>query len=372
MPEVSDTPRDHNDYPRARLRSRVPRKVRRTAYPLLLQEMRNRLDKDNTMNRSSKETQRAIHILHGAECSIRTIVRKTGAAKNTIAKELKRPGSKMKFTCLSIYKCLKCGEKVDYNKEHSAAGEIICFDCHSCGWRSPQYLNLTTGKVEGGEGKKWFLADHLADHYRKPDTEMAAQKKTENYEKAPQNIPKNIPVDTDVKDNVQTPPNRQTTKATPPGGNMSYKPKRCSKGCATGAVKDGLCTSCYKKEHGGVSPYPKPTSDLGSKPPKEMKAELPDDAKKSVMAFKSISDQVKTLKGTNNAHPCFFCGEVHDAPKTGVGHIQFHDGEHEHRIYVCHYCSSRGLEDMLKLNPAAIIKTLGALMYDRALDSRSW
>jgi hypothetical protein len=36
--------------------------------------------------------------------------------------------------------------------------------------------------------------------------------------------------------------------------------KPCTKGCGKGAVRDGLCTKCYRKEH-GVLPYPKKKTD---------------------------------------------------------------------------------------------------------------
>lgn len=60
-------------------------------------------------------------------------------------------------------------------------------------------------------------------------------------------------------------------------------------------------------------------------------------------------------------------------PKVKVGHMSFNDGKHQRKIYVCHYCASQNLQDLLnKANPEQIQEAMGELMYKRALDSRSW
>jgi DNA-directed RNA polymerase subunit RPC12/RpoP len=70
---------------------------------------------------------------------------------------------------------------------------------------------------------------------------------------------------------------------------------------------------------------------------------------------------------------CFFCGEDHETARNSVGHIEFHDGEHKRKIYVCHYCSSKSLEDLLtKATPEQLQQAMGELLFQRALDSRSW
>lgn len=77
-------------------------------------------------------------------------------------------------------------------------------------------------------------------------------------------------------------------------------------------------------------------------------------------------------KKPGKQYRCFFCGEDHES-QNEVGHISFSDGEHERKVYVCHYCASRSLEDLLaKADPKQLQQALGEIMYLRALDSRAW
>lgn len=69
-------------------------------------------------------------------------------------------------------------------------------------------------------------------------------------------------------------------------------------------------------------------------------------------------------------YACFFCGEKHEKVNE-VGHIKFNDGKYERKIFVCHFCSSACLEDMLTSDYDRIAPIMGKLMFSRALDSRA-
>lgn len=66
---------------------------------------------------------------------------------------------------------------------------------------------------------------------------------------------------------------------------------------------------------------------------------------------------------------CFFCGMKHLAPKGSTGHISYVDGSLDRKIFVCHYCASESLEDLFAATPQEV---LGKLLYNRAMDNRTW
>ena len=74
---------------------------------------------------------------------------------------------------------------------------------------------------------------------------------------------------------------------------------------------------------------------------------------------------------------CFFCAEDHEH-LNDVGDITLKDPDgNERSTYVCHYCTSACLEDLLQFHAekegesARYAQIMGALMFRRALDSRA-
>lgn len=84
--------------------------------------------------------------------------------------------------------------------------------------------------------------------------------------------------------------------------------------------------------------------------------------------------QAAKTAGKNSENKCFFCAEPPGTPVNSVGHIKIQDPDgHTRNIYVCHYCSSESLGDLLnaETDKGKLSIKLGLLMYQRALDSRA-
>lgn len=138
--------------------------------------------------------------------------------------------------------------------------------------------------------------------------------------------------------------------------------------------KEGHCARCYSRLKKGqpltgdlpaVSKQPTPAPAPDPAPQKEQPVTEPA-TPPAATPPPAVKNERKPL-----IQRCFFCGEDHERLNE-VGRISFNDGEHDRNIFVCHYCASECLKDMLKLNRDRITTVVGALMYDRALDSRSW
>jgi hypothetical protein len=194
------------------------------------------------MNVTSIENQRAIVLFRGSGDSIRQIVKKVGVAKNTVTGNLrKRSPMEKKFTCLSLYKCLKCGRRVSFQKELTFAGRVVTFSCN-CGWQCPEYINLKTNKIEGGEQKDC-----------KPNAIVSA-----NAEQVQSNIIEDEPM---------------TRKASP-----DVKCTGCHRPDQTIQTQDGLCCRCVTRKAKGQPLIGSiPTGAAAHKPKEELPAgvELP-------------------------------------------------------------------------------------------------
>lgn len=108
--------------------------------------------------------------------------------------------------------------------------------------------------------------------------------------------------------------------------------------------------------------------------------DLHKEVQKLVVRIEDLSKQPKTedlpkdlRKKEKDLCACFFCGEKHDAPKNTTGHISYMDGSSERKIFVCHYCAVESLKDLFAASSQETFETvLGKLLYNRAMDSRTW
>lgn len=137
------------------------------------------------------------------------------------------------------------------------------------------------------------------------------------------------------------------------------KDKSVAKQCAE-IVNDKRCQRRIPKIHD------KCTEHREFLPEETIKGEI-----MPVEESKAVVQAVKQKKLLT--YKCFFCGEEHER-SNDVGHIKIKDPDgNDRNIFVCHYCSSECLVDLISTEADAIkyAQIIGALMFRRALDSRA-